>query len=130
LKLRRYVDGELKQEYKGERSQERMNEFIASFAPSKESQSPPVKESSSEEKGEKTGTEIKTDAKAETKTEAPVMHIRTSRSNSVNPDGKVLSLNPATFAKTITSGPVFIKFFAPWCGHCKKLAPSKLYLSS
>lgn len=40
-----------------------------------------------------------------------------------NPDGKVLDLDPETFKATLSKGPIFVKFFAPWCGHCKKLAP-------
>ena len=40
-----------------------------------------------------------------------------------NPDGQVLELTVDTFAPNLSNGPMFVKFFAPWCGHCKKLAP-------
>ncbi|GAB1221222.1 hypothetical protein ENUP19_0071G0046 [Entamoeba nuttalli] len=42
----------------------------------------------------------------------------------------VVSLNPANF-NTIVDGSkhVFVKFFAPWCGHCKKLAPEYIKLA-
>ena len=40
-----------------------------------------------------------------------------------NPKGQVLSLTSKSFASTLAQGPMFVKFFAPWCGHCKKLAP-------
>lgn len=98
-----YKNGEFVETFKKSREIEIVREFISSHAQKKTPPPPPPPPPPA--------------APAKVEQQIPIVR------EVYNPAGTVMKLTPRTFAQTLKKGHVFVKYFAPWCGHCKKLAP-------
>jgi thiol-disulfide isomerase/thioredoxin len=90
--LNLYRDGEFVEKYKANRDYDLLTKYIDKHAPPPKAPSPPSPPA------------------------APPVHAP-----AVNSKGEVTVLDPDNFHAHLEQGPAFIKFYAPWCGHCRKL---------
>ncbi|XDV47154.1 hypothetical protein PO909_016858 [Leuciscus waleckii] len=94
-----FSDGEKIDQYRGKRDLDSFKEFVDNQVKAAESKDEPVIE-------EEQAHEIPPSAEPEEQ------------------ESNVLVLTESNFDETVAKGLSFIKFYAPWCGHCKNLVPT------
>ena len=99
--LKLYFNAKRVDDYNGARTAEAMTTYLQSK----------IKEYSSAEEDTVTIQEIDHAEDGVTKT-------------AINPYGHVVELSGENFDDLTRSGPWIIEFMAPWCGHCKHMAPT------
>jgi protein disulfide-isomerase len=88
----------------------------------------PLSKDKDPEAGKKAGEKhnaVASSVAATATSNAKISKVATKPKETANPLGKSVALTAERFQKLVTTtrDPWFIKFYAPWCGHCQAMAP-------